>query len=260
MRQSLLFGGLESIQYNANRKNQNLRLFEFGNTYQHYSDKANAENPILAYKEEYHLGLWISGKRVSGSWAHVDEDSSFYELKSYVENIFARVGLSNGSVVTTQCDNDIFSKGLTVLSRSGVRIAEMGIVSAAITKNSGIDMPVYYADINWTALMNVIRKNKVLFKEISKYPSVSRDLALLIDKNIEFEQIEKIALQAERKILKNIELFDVYEGKNLPAGKKSYAVNFVLQDENKTLTDKQIDAVMNKIIAGLKKNLSAELR
>lgn len=214
----------------------------------------------MAYKEEYHLGLWISGKRVSGSWAHVDEDSSFYELKSYVENIFARVGLSNGSVVTTQCDNDIFSKGLTVLSRSGVRIAEMGIVSAAITKNSGIDMPVYYADINWTALMNVIRKNKVLFKEISKYPSVSRDLALLIDKNIEFEQIEKIALQAERKILKNIELFDVYEGKNLPAGKKSYAVNFVLQDENKTLTDKQIDAVMNKIIAGLKKNLSAELR
>lgn len=260
MRQSLLFGGLESIQYNANRKNQNLRLFEFGNTYQHYSDKANAENPILAYKEEYHLGLWISGKRVSGSWAHADEDSSFYELKSYVENIFARVGLSNGSVVTTQCDNDIFAKGLTVLSRSGVRIAEMGIVSAAITKNSGIDMQVYYADINWAALMNVIRKNKVLFKEISKYPSVSRDLALLIDKNIEFEQIEKIALQAERKILKNIELFDVYEGKNLPAGKKSYAVNFVLQDENKTLTDKQIDAVMNKIIAGLKKNLSAELR
>ena len=136
----------------------------------------------------------------------------------------------------------------------------MGVVSRQLQKKAGIDNPVYFADLNWNVLMKVIRKNKVEFSEISKYPAVSRDLALLLDENIEFRQIEEIARQTERKLLKSVELFDVYEGKNLPAGKKSYAVNFILQDETKTLNDKQIDAIMQKLIQNLKKQLNCELR
>ena len=149
---------------------------------------------------------------------------------------------------------------MTLQNRGGKTILEMGILNVALQKQMDIDNKVYFADLNWTALMKVIRKSKFEFREICKYPSVSRDLALLIDKNIEFEQIEEIAAQTEKKFLKNVELFDVYEGKNLPAGKKSYAVNFILQDEQKTLNDKQIEAIMNKLIANLKSKLGAELR
>ncbi len=260
MRQTLLFGGLESIVRNANRKNSNLRFFEFGNCYRFDAAKKDAEEPTRAYSEDYHLGLWITGKRVEGSWAHADEGSSFYELKACVENILRRIGVTDGMYVTKNSDNDIYSKGLTLQNRGGKTILEMGILSVALQKQMDIDNKVYFADLNWTALMKVIRKSKFEFREICKYPSVSRDLALLIDKNIEFEQIEEIAAQTEKKFLKNVELFDVYEGKNLPAGKKSYAVNFILQDEQKTLNDKQIEAIMNKLIANLKSKLGAELR
>src|SRR5574344_765044 len=260
MRQTLLFGGLESIVRNANRKNSNLRFFEFGNCYRFDAAKKDAEEPTRAYSEDYHLGLWITGKRVEGSWTHADEGSSFYELKACVENILRRIGVTDGMYVTKNSDNDIYSKGLTLQNRGGKTILEMGILSVALQKQMDIDNKVYFADLNWTALMKVIRKSKFEFREICKYPSVSRDLALLIDKNIEFEQIEEIAAQTEKKFLKNVELFDVYEGKNLPAGKKSYAVNFILQDEQKTLNDKQIEAIMNKLIANLKSKLGAELR
>ena len=260
MRQTLLFGGLESIAHNANRKSPNLKFFEFGNCYTHSPEKADAENPMNAYKEEYHLGLWVTGKRVSGSWAHADEQSSFYELKAYVVNVLRRIGLSFGSVVFKESDNNIFSKAVAIENRGGKLLAEMGVVSRNLQKNADIDNEIYYADLNWTALMKAVRKNKVEYHEISKYPAVSRDLALLIDKSVEFAQIEQIAYQSERKLLKKVELFDVYEGKNLPEGKKSYAVNFILQDEQKTLNDKQIDAIMQKIILNLKKQLNAELR
>ena len=260
MRQTLLFGGLESIAHNANRKNPNLRFFEFGNCYQFDPDKKDEENPIRAYKEETHLGLWLTGKRVEGSWAHVNEDSSFYELKAYVENILRRIGVQQCVLSITPCDNNIYDKALVIENRGGKQLGEMGVVSRQLQKNAGIDNAVYFADLNWNALMKVIRKNKVEFSEISKYPSVSRDLALLLDNNVEFRQIEEIARQTEKKLLKSVELFDVYEGKNLPAGKKSYAVNFILQDEAKTLNDKQIDAIMQKLIANLKKQLNAELR
>ncbi|MBR1401547.1 MAG: phenylalanine--tRNA ligase subunit beta [Prevotella sp.] len=260
MRQTLLFGGLESIAHNANRKSPNLKFFEFGNCYTHSPEKADAENPMNAYKEEYHLGLWVTGKRVSGSWAHADEQSSFYELKAYVVNVLRRIGLSFGSVVFKESDNNIFSKAVAIENRGGKLLAEMGVVSRNLQKNADIDNEIYYADLNWTALMKAVRKNKVEYHEISKYPAVSRDLALLIDKSVEFAQIEQIAYQSERKLLKKVELFDVYEGKNLPEGKKSYAVNFILQDEQKTLNDKQIDAIMQKIIFNLKKQLNAELR
>lgn len=260
LRETLLFGGLESIAHNANRKNPNLRLFEIGNVYHFSPERQNADNPMQAYKEETHLALWISGKRVSGSWAHPDEDSTIFELKAYLLNIFRRIGLSVASVVFKTSENDIFQKGLSVTNRGGKLLAEYGIVSKKLQKEAGIESPVYYADINWTAVTKAIKKNTVSFREISKYPAVSRDLALLIDNNVEFAEVERIAYQTEKKFLKRVELFDVYEGKNLPSGKKSYAVNFILQDEEKTLNDKQIDAIMNKLIANLKKQLNAELR
>ena len=260
MRQTLLYGGLESIEHNAKRKNGNCRFFEFGNVYFFSPEKQNDENPMQAYKEEYHLGLWLTGKRVEGSWAHANEDSSFAELSAYVENILARIGVQPGMLVRKKAVNNVFSAGLTIENRGGKQLIEMGVLSKKVQKAADIDTTVYYCEMNWTALMKLIRNQKVLFTEIAKYPAVSRDLALLIDQNVEFAQIEEIARQTERKLLKKVELFDVYEGKNLPAGKKSYAVNFILQDAEKTMGDKQIEAIMNKLIANLKQKLGAELR
>ncbi len=260
MRQTLLFGGLESIVRNANRKSSNLRFFEFGNCYHFNAEKLTEENPIKAYSEEKHLGLWVTGKRVEGSWAHADEDSSFYELKAYVGNILARLGVAPGTTVTVKSQNNIFSSAIELQNRGGKKLVEMGIVSKALQKKADIASTVYYADIHWDNVMKAIAKNKVEFSEISKYPAVSRDLALLLDKAVEFSEVERIARQSEKKLLKSVELFDVYEGKNLPEGKKSYAVNFILQDSEKTLNDKAIDAIMHKIVESLKKQLGAELR
>ena len=260
MRQTLLFGGLESICRNVNHKMPNLRFFEFGNCYHFSPEKNNDEDPIKAYTEEMHLGMWLTGKRVEGSWAHADEQSNFYELKAYVMNIFTRLGVNPGIVVAEKSDNNVFGKALALKARSGKLLCEIGTVSHKLLKKMDIDQDVFYADINWNNIMRAIKKNETLYHDISKFPSVSRDLALLIDKSVEFEQIEQIARQTEKKLLKSVELFDVYEGKNLPEGKKSYAVNFILQDETKTLNDKQIEAIMTKLINNLKQKLGAELR
>jgi phenylalanyl-tRNA synthetase beta chain len=260
MRQTLLFGGLESVQHNVNRKRGNLRFFEFGNVYTFDPEKENLDDPMQAYKEQYHAALWITGKRVEGSWAHANEDSNFYELSAYVENILRRIGVKPGMIVRKKSESDIFSAGLTIENRGGKKLIEMGIIAKKLQKQFGLDAPVFYAELNWTALMKVIKKNEVLYTEVPKFPAVSRDLALLVDNSVEFAQIEQIARQTEKKLLKKVELFDVYEGDKLPAGKKSYAVNFILQDEEKTMGDKQIEAIMNKLIANIKKQLNAELR
>ena len=275
MRQSLLFGGLECIAHNANRKNADLKFFEFGNCYYYHEERkcadiipgvSNSRDPEVikhvldAYSEDYHLGLWVTGKRVSGSWIHADEDSTFYELKAYVLNILQRLGVSLGALVFAPCTKDIYSKGIEIQNRGGKVLAMMGIVSKKIQKALDVDNEVYFADLNWNLLMKAIRNNKVSYTEISKFPAVSRDLALLLDKHVEFAEIEKIAYATEKKLLKEVKLFDVYEGKNLEAGKKSYAVNFILQDETKTLNDKQIDAIMSKLIANLESKLGAKLR
>ena len=260
MRQTLLFGGLESVQHNVNRKRGNLRFFEFGNVYTFDPEKENLDDPMQAYKEQYHAALWITGKRVEGSWAHANEDSNFYELSAYVENILRRIGVKPGMIVRKKSESDIFSAGLTIENRGGKKLIEMGIIAKKLQKQFGLDAPVFYAELNWTALMKVIKKNEVLYTEVPKFPAVSRDLALLVDNSVEFAQIEQIARQTEKKLLKKVELFDVYEGDKLPAGKKSYAVNFILQDEEKTMGDKQIEAIMNKLIANIKKQLGAELR
>lgn len=260
MRQSLLFGGLESIMHNANRKNADLKFFEFGNCYFYDEERKNPEKVLAAYSEKYMLGLFITGKRVNNSWAHPNEDSSFYELKAHVLNIFTRLGLKMGAVVFGTLSNDIFANALTVQTRGGKLLATLGIITKKIQRAFDIDNEVYYAELNWKELMKAIRNQKVSYSEISKYPAVKRDLALLIDKKVLFADIEKIAYESEKKLLKEVSLFDVYEGKNLEAGKKSYAVSFVLQDETQTLNDKQIDKIMGKIIANLENKLQAKLR
>ena len=260
MRQTLLFGGLESIAHNANRKSADLRFFEYGNCYYYNQEKKDAEKVLACYSEDYHLGLWLTGKRVSGSWAHADEESSVYELKAYVENIFARLGLNMRSVVVGNLTDGIYSAALSYHTRGGKLLATVGIVSKKITKAFDIDNEVYYADINWKNVLQAIKSVKVSYTELSKFPSVKRDLALLLDKSVQFADIERIAYECERKLLKAVELFDVYEGKNLEPGKKSYAISFILQDEEKTLNDKQIDKIMSKLIASYEKQLGAKLR
>lgn len=260
MRATLLFGGLESIQHNANRKNADLKFFEFGNCYHFNAEKKNPEKVLAAYSEELHLGLWITGKRVSNSWAHPDENTSVYELKAYVLNIFRRLGVNFGGLVFGNLTDDIYSVAISIHTRGGKLLATFGVLHKKIQKAFDIDNEVYYADLNWKELMKAIKNNTVAYKEISKFPAVKRDLALLIDKKVQFAEIEKIAYETDKKLLKSVELFDVYEGKNLEAGKKSYAVSFMLQDENATLNDKQIDKVMQKLIANLQNKLDAKLR
>ena len=260
MRQTLLFGGLESVEHNAKRKNGNIRFFEFGNCYDYNIDHKKEGETLAEFSEDYRLGLWVSGSRVDNNWAHPNEKSSVYELKAYVENILVRLGVNLQKVIFGNLANDIYSAGLSITTSSGRQLGTMGIVSPKICKELDIETDVYYAELSWTLLMKEIKKSKVTFSEISKFPAVKRDLALLLEKNVQFAEIEKIATESERKLLKDVALFDVYEGKNLPAGKKSYAVSFYLQDEEKTLNDKQIDAIMKKIQTNLEQKLGAQLR
>ncbi len=275
LRQTLLFGGLESIARNISYRNTDLRFFEYGNCYRFQAEKkcpdiipgvSSSRDPEVikhvldAYSEDYHLGLWLTGKRVRGSWAHPDEDSSFAQLKAYVMNIFTRLGVPFGMLVFNEGKSDIYSASLCIENRGGKVLAEMGIVSNKLTKAFDIDSPVYFADIRWNQILRIIKNQNVTYTEISKFPAVSRDLALLLDSNVPFGEVERIAYLTEKKLLKAVKLFDVYEGKNLPEGKKSYAVNFILQDNEKTMGDKQIDAIMQKLINNLKQQLGAELR
>jgi len=275
LRQTLIFGGLETISRNVNRRRADLQLFEFGNCYYFHAEKKCADiipgvsssrdpevikHVLDAYSEDYHLGLWVTGKRVSGSWAHPDEDQTFYGLKAQVMNILQRLGVPFGAIVFKEGQNDLFAKSILIENRGGKVIAQLGIVAKRLQAAFDIPTEVYFADIAWGQVMKLIRKQAVSFTELPKFPAVSRDLALLVDKSVEFAQIEAIAYQTERKLLREVRLFDVYEGKNLPAGKKSYAVNFILQDETKTLNDRAIDAIMQKLIQNLTKQLGAELR
>ena len=275
LRQTLLFGGLESIARNISHRSADLSFFEYGNCYYFRQERrcpdiipgvSSSRDPEVikhvldAYSEDYHLGLWQTGKRVEGSWAHADEDASIYELKAHVVNILRRLGVPFGALVFAKGESDLFDKSLEIRNRGGKVLVVLGIVSLKIQKQFDIEQPVYYADLNWQQLMKVVRNLKVTATDLPKYPAVSRDLALLLDKNVEFGEVERIAYQTEKKLLREVRLFDVYEGNRLPEGKKSYAVNFILQDESKTMGDKQIDAIMQKLIQNLTTQLHAELR
>lgn len=260
MRQTLLFGGLESIEHNAKRKLSNIRFYEFGNCYDYNADHKKEGEILAEFGEDYRLGIWLAGNRVENNWAHPNEKASVYELKAYVENILLRLGVDMKRVVYGRLSNDIYAEGLSITTGSGRQLGTLGIVNKKLRELVDVDMEVYFAELSWIQLMKEVKKAKVSFTEISKFPAVKRDLALLLDKGVSFVEVEKIAKESERKLLREVVLFDVYEGKNLPAGKKSYAVSFFLQDEGKTLTDKQIDAIMKKIQTNLEQKLGAQLR
>lgn len=260
MRQTLIFGGLQSIEYNIKRKNGNIRFYEFGNCYDFNAENKKEGEILAAYKEEYRLGIWLCGNHVENNWAHPNEKASVYELKAYIENILVRLGVNMAKVIFGNLSSDIYSSGASITTTAGRQLGTFGIVQKKLGKKFDIETEVYFAELSWDLLMKETRKHNVTFSEISKFPAVKRDLALLLDKNIPFAEIRKIAGESERKLLKEVTLFDVYEGKSLPAGKKSYAVSFYLQDEEKTLNDKQIDAIMKKIQTNLEQKLGASLR
>lgn len=271
MRQTLLYGGLETLAHNINRRLSDLRCFEFGHCYHFNPDKkgdnsgikpaADTSKQILApYTEEQHLALWLTGKRTRGSWAHPDEQTTVHELKAHLLNIFRRVALPMGAITFNDAQDELFSQAQRIDTRAGKTLAIYGIVSPHQAEKAGVQQTVLFADINWDLLMRTAKPGQTHFSELSKFPAVSRDLALLLDKDTPFADIERIAYNTERKLLKEVTLFDVYEGKNLEHGKKSYAVRFIIQDEQKTLTDKQIDTIMQKIEQNLCKQLGASVR
>jgi len=251
---------LESIAYNRNRRKQDLKFYEYGNCYHFNAENRTEENRLSPYSEEYHLGLWITGNKTAQTWIHGEEKTSFYELKAYVENVLARLGVERNAVIVEESSDDVFAKNLVFSTRGGKLLAKLGSVQAGLLKKFDIDTDVFYADILWKTLLDQAKKAKVSYTELSKYPEVRRDLALLIDKTVRFADIEKIALATEKKLLKGVSLFDVYEGKNLPQSKKSYAVSFLLQDETQTLNDKLIEGIMNKLIKNFETQLGASLR
>lgn len=259
MRQTLLFGGLESIIYNINRKHSNLKLYEWGNTYFFNKEKSGPQNAIKAYSEELKLGLWITGDDTEESWAKKQEKVSFYHLKTIVTNILEKLGVSINKINLTEAPKDLFDYGITLEANSKA-VGYMGAVAKKICKDFDIKQEVFFAELFWEPLFKMAKRNKVQYAEIPKFPEVRRDLALLIDSNVSFAQIKEVAYKTERKLIKRINLFDVYEGKNLGEDRKSYAVSFTLQDENKTLTDKYIDKVMNNLIRAFGKNLGAQIR
>ena len=262
MRQTLLFGGLQTIAHNINHKQRNLRFFEFGNCYTRRAEGASAEadRPLKGFEEEHRLGLWLSGTRTENSWLHADEQTSVYELKAYVENILRRLGVDEKKTVRRTFTNEIYSSGMTIETAAGRTLATFGIVDRRIARQADIDTEVSFAELSWTALMKETRQATTVFSEIPKFPEVRRDLALLVDTAVTFAQIEQTAAETDRKLLRRVVLFDVYEGKNLPAGKKSYAVSFYLQDAERTLTDRRIDDLMAKLRRNLESKLGAQLR
>ena len=260
MRQTLLFGGLENIKRNLNRKIEDLRFFEFGNCY-HYDASKLSDNHMTAYSEELHLGMWLAGKREHNSWIKENEKTSIYELKAHVENIFRRLGVQAQALsISENAESDLMSVTLKYTAHNGKDIAVLGIVKHGILQKLDISGDVFFADINWTNLMKLTRKNKVVYSKLSKFPPVSRDLALLVKSDVKFADIERIARSTEKKLLKSVELFDVYEGKNIGEGMKSYAVNFILEDSEKTLTDERTDKVMKNIMNNLAREIGAQQR
>ena len=260
MRQTLLFGGLESIAYNANRRNTDLKFYEFGNCYHYNAEKKNEEKALAAYSEENHLALWLTGNRAPQTWMRPEEKTSFYELKAHVLNALCRLGVNTSTLRFEPLNNELIADGMVIISASKRVLGYMGMVAKKVRKAFDIDNEVYYADLEWNALMKEIRNHKVSYREISKYPEVRRDLALLVDKNIKYADLHAAAFATERKLLREVTLFDVYEGKNLEEGKKSYALNFVLQDNEKTLNDKQIENVMKRILTAFETQFNAKLR
>lgn len=261
MRQTLIFGGLESLSHNINRKASSLALYEIGNCYSRNPEKeSTAENPLAPYAEELHLGIWMTGDKTAASWNTKAEPVTVFDLKAVVLNIFNRLGIDMRTLDMTQSSNEIYTAYLDIATKAGKSLGTLGILRRELLKTFDIEQEVMFAEINWDAVFKLAAKVKTTYTDIPKSQPVKRDLALLLDLSVTFRQVEDVIRGSERKLLRNVRLFDVYEGKNLEPGKKSYAVSMTLQDPEKTLQDKQIDAVMKKIIMNLEKQLDAKLR
>jgi phenylalanyl-tRNA synthetase beta chain len=248
MRQSLLFSGLEAVAHNINRRRDDLKLFEFGKTYHQYAESR---------EEDKHLSLFVTGNKTQERWNTSATPSDFFYLKGTIEAVLERLGLNRLKSAPTKMD--ILSEGMS-LSIGKKKLVEFGLVKKSVLKHFGISQNVLFADFNWDNVLEMAKHNKIKYSAIPKYPEVRRDFALLLDNSVTFEEIHTIAKQTEKQLLKSVNLFDVYEGKNLPDGKKSYAVSFTLQDEHKTLNDKTIDKIMSKLQANFESKLGAELR
>lgn len=261
MRQTLLYGGLESLSHNINRKASSLALYEIGNCYSSNPEKeSTAENPLAPYAEELHLGIWMTGDKTAASWNTKAEPVTVFDLKAVVLNVLRRLGIDARTLDMTQASDEIFAAKLDILTKAGKPLGSLGMLRHNLLKGFDIEQEVMYAELNWDALFKLAAKVKTTYQAIPKSQPVKRDLALLLDSAVTFRQVEDVIRQSERKLLRDVRLFDVYEGKNLEPGKKSYAVSMTLQDPEKTLQDKQIDAVMGKIIMNLEKQLNAKLR
>ena len=248
MRQSLLFSGLEAISYNQNRRNSDLKFYEFGKVY-------NLDQET--YRENQRLSVFITGSKNSENWNFKSVNAGFYNLKSAVDLIISRLNIKG--LTTAETINPDLSSGISY--RKGEKVlVEFGTVSKSSLKKLDISAEVFYADFDWDLLVRSVRNNKITYTEVSKFPSVRRDLSMLLNKDISFEQLKQIAQKTEKSLLKEVNVFDVYVGDKLPEGKKSYALSFLLQDEEKTLTDKQIEAIMQKLILNFEKQAGAEIR
>ncbi|MDR1673563.1 MAG: phenylalanine--tRNA ligase subunit beta [Bacteroidales bacterium] len=257
MRQTLLYGGLEAILYNTNRRNPNLKLFEFGNCYRLEERQGQ---PLAGYTEQRHLALFLTGNKNTATWNTPTQPTDFYTMKAYAENVFKRLGVPVRALTITETESDeLHSEGLRYADRNAT-VLEIAVISPRLLKQFDINEAVWYADFHWDVVLRLLNRVKITYKELSRFPEVHRDLSLLVDKNIRFAEICRIAEHADQKLLKKINLFDVYEGGNLASGKKSYAVSFTLQDMQQTLTDLQIDKTMQHIAAALEKEAGAQVR
>ncbi|MDE5827751.1 MAG: phenylalanine--tRNA ligase subunit beta [Duncaniella sp.] len=261
MRQTLLFGGLESLSHNINRKAADLAMYEFGNVY-FFNPSAGptAENVLAPYREASRLAIWLTGALRPGNWARPEQPATVYDMKAVVANIFARLGISPAEIKLSSSSSELYAAGLDIATRSGKPLGTLGILAKKLAAKFDIKQEVVYCELDWHALVNLSLRKSVSYSPLAKTMPVKRDLALLLDKAVSMEQVEAAVRESERRLLREVTLFDVYEGKNLPEGKKSYAIAITLQDSEKTLNDKQIEAVMNKIIGNLTKKLGAELR
>ena len=244
----MVFSGLEAIAYNQNRKNADLKLYEFGKVYSTKDDK---------YVETQRFAIFLSGVNQTEQWNQQPQQVSFFMLKAVVDGLIERLNIGEVVIEDATCSKMAF--GLQYM-RSDKQLVKFGAVAASALKKVDLNREVFYADFNFDMILNSVRKNKIVYREVSKFPAVRRDLSMLVDKTVTFSQLKQIAQRTERKLLKDVNVFDVYQGGKLPEGKKSYALSFTLQDEEKTLTDKAIDSIMQKLIYNFGKEVGAEVR
>ncbi|MBQ3248203.1 MAG: phenylalanine--tRNA ligase subunit beta [Alistipes sp.] len=259
MRQTLMFNALEAVELNVNRRNANLRMFEVGNCYAYAEEKASEDNTLAKYEENYRIGITVTGLHTQLAWNTKAEQSSFFTLRGMVERLLKRFGIDIYALQSESLDSDLYADAI-VYKQGPKEVLRMGVVSPIVRKKFDIKQEVYFAEIDFDQLVKMTKKAKVQFKELSKFPEVKRDLALLVNKSVTFSELRAIAFATEKKLLKSVSLFDVYEGDKLPEGKKSYALSFILEDKNQTLTDKQIERTMANLQTQLEQKAGAEVR